>query len=65
MTSPQNQKYTTYRNAVKGRPSHDKRQHAEQIWWSSAMWCSSYVIGLTDKELRCVSLFRHVESVFI
>ena len=34
---PQNRKYITYRSAVRGGPSHSRRQHAQAFFRSSAV----------------------------
>jgi len=33
---PQNRKYITYRNAIRGGPIRGHGQHAQKIWWGSA-----------------------------
>jgi len=45
----QNRKYLKYRNAARGGPSHDRRQHEQKIWWSSVVSFSSYASGQTDR----------------
>jgi len=49
---PQNWKYMTYRNAVRGGLSHGHRCHTQKINWSSAMWFSSHESRQTDKHVK-------------
>lgn len=50
----------------KQRLSHGHKRHAEQIWWSSAVWCLRYVYGQTDRQTDTLATVRpslYIETV--
>jgi len=56
---PQNRKYITYRNAVRGGPNQGHKN-----WWSLAVWFSSYASGRTNRQTDIlITIFRsHMEG---
>jgi len=55
-------KYIAYRNDARGRPSHGKRQHVQNIWYRSGVWFRRYPHRQTHRHTVTILLNNYCEQ---